>query len=561
MRFSFPATPRQKLMMESQAKILHIACGTKTGKTMGLLAWLVEGLLKGEACSYVGPWFFRSQRSFTETKNLLAPWIKARSVRANEARLQITSAAGGYLDFTSGDNPMGAFGGNYDRTVLDEASRMSKEIFPAALTTISATNGKLRLASNVELGSKNWAIANFLRVQRMSPEERAKTGEDCLTFPTGGDGLVSPEVIELMKTQMPLPLYEALYLGKVPDSDCSLFRNLDRIFTGMERETPAEGVRYFLGVDLARKSDFTSATVIDSDGNVVAMERFSLLDWSLQVQKVALLYRTFKCVKCVADSTGLGDPVCEQLEGLGLEVERYQITVPSRKALLEELILSCDNREFTVPQTEKFKVYRSELESFEYVLDGTTAKYMAPGHDDTTFSLALAVHAYRSARGLVLGMLDFLKRRAKEIAEGVRDLYGELIHPEPKPAPVPVPVRVQKETRVEGKVRWQEKVPPCPACKSECTAWHADGRGGLMVHCRQCGRDDGKDPGPNLADTCPVPDCGIKLQTRGGNRWCQNHGIFPEHRPEDPVPPPGVSRRAHFSRLGSYALRTPRGRF
>jgi hypothetical protein len=553
MRFSFPATARQKLMMDSPAKILHIACGTKTGKTMGLLAWLVEGLLKGEACSYVGPWFFRSQRSFTETKNLLAPWIKARSVRANEARLQITSAAGGYLDFTSGDNPMGAFGGNYDRTVLDEASRMSKEIFPAALTTISATNGKLRLASNVELGSKNWAIANFLRVQRMSPEERAKTGEDCLTFPTGGDGLVSAEVIELMKTQMPLPLYEALYLGKVPDSDCSLFRNLDRIFVGMERDTPAEGVRYFLGVDLARKSDFTSATVIDSDGNVVAMERFSLLDWSLQVQKVALLYRTFKCVKCIADSTGVGDPVCEQLEGLGLEVERFQITVPSRKALLEELILSCDNREFSVPQTEKFRVY-------QYVLDGTTAKYMAPGHDDTVFSLALAVHGFRQSRGAILGLVDLLKRRAKEIAEGIRDWAGELIL-KPQLKPVAIQARTQKETRVDNYAASKKANDPCLNCQSTSTVVQSNGTGGLRLHCNQCSADDGAlPPKPVVEGICPVPGCGVKLQTRGGFPWCMNHGqlTFPSVERGGPK---GISRGEHLAKLGSYALRAPRGRF
>jgi hypothetical protein len=329
----------------------------------------------------------------------------------------------------------------------------------------------------------------------------------------------------------------------------------------MERDTPAEGVRYFLGVDLARKSDFTSATVIDSDGNVVAMERFSLLDWSLQVQKVALLYRTFKCVKCVADSTGVGDPVCEQLEGLGLEVERYQISVPSRKALLEELILACDNREFTVPQTEKFKVYKSELESFEYVLDGTTAKYMAPGHDDTTFSLALAVHAYRDARGLVLGMLDLLKRRAKEIAEGIRDAWGELVH-KPAPKPAAVQARAQKQTRVDNYAASKKANDPCPKCKSTSTVLQSNGTGGLRLHCNQCSADDGVLPPKPIVDgICPVEGCGIKLQVRGGNPWCMNHGIFPEHRPEGPVPPRGISRREHFAKLGQYAIRAPRGRF
>ena len=223
--------------MESPAQILWIGAGTKTGKSAALFCWLIEGLLRGQACAFVGPWFFRSKSAFDQIKILLEPFIRSREVRINETRLQITSVHGGYLDFQSADNPNAAFGSNYDRVVIDEASRCPREIFPAALTTISATNGMVRAAFNVELGQKNWAIANLLRVQRLSPEERARTGEDFLTFPSGGDGLVSPALIELMRSQMPEILWRALYLGEVPTSDCSLFRNLDQVFLGQSAKS------------------------------------------------------------------------------------------------------------------------------------------------------------------------------------------------------------------------------------------------------------------------------------------------------------------------------------
>ena len=137
----------------------------------------------------------------------------------------------------------------------------------------------------LELGNKNWSIANLLRVQRMTAEERARTSEDYMCFPTD-PLLVDAELVQTLKNQMPLQLWQALYEARIPDSDCSLFRNLDKVFIGMEREKPAEGVRYFLGVDLARKQDFTSATVIDESGHVVAIERFSQMAWSLQVGNV-----------------------------------------------------------------------------------------------------------------------------------------------------------------------------------------------------------------------------------------------------------------------------------
>src|SRR6266705_4088902 len=255
MKFEFPLTERQKRLVESTATTLVCGAGTKTGKSFGAYVWLIRGLLSGQACCFCGPWFFRSRAAFDSTKNLLQPFIAARTVRVNEARLQLTAVGLGYCDFVSADNPNALFGGNYDRLVLDEASRMPSEIYSAGLTTISGTHGKLRLFFNLDLGTKNWAIKQLLRIQALSPEERERTGEDFMMFPTGGDGLVSDALIQQFKAQMPLPLWEALYLAKIPDSDCSLFRNLDRIFVGRERETPAEGVRYFLGVDLARKKD------------------------------------------------------------------------------------------------------------------------------------------------------------------------------------------------------------------------------------------------------------------------------------------------------------------
>jgi len=490
MKFNFPHTPRQEQMIRHPAKILHLGCGTKTGKSMALFCWLIEGLLAGQATCYCGPWFFRSRRAFDEVKLLLQPFIAAREVRVNEARLQLTAAGGGYLDFVSGDNANAAFGGNYDRLVIDEASRQPREIFTAGLTTISATNGKMRLAFNLELGSKNWAIANLLRVQRLSPEERIKAGEDFLTFASGGDNLVAPEVIESMRSKMPEALWLALYRAEIPESDCSLFRNLDRIFAGQELDGPEVGRQYFLAADVARKKDWSVLTVIDDRGRVVASDRFHEISWSLQTERAKLLYETFHCQKAICDGTGVGDVIAEKFEEAGMNVESFIFTVPSRRLLVEELVMACDNSEIVVPATEKFKVYRSELESMEYQLDGSSIKYAVPSgsNDDALFSLALAVHAFRANRGLVYGVLDYAKRLVAEIAAGVRDRYGELIHkPEPQPAIVRAPVVAKPvETQVDNFRAWQQgaKAPPCPVCGNTATTYL-----GSALHCNQCGSD------------------------------------------------------------------------
>ncbi len=521
MKFSFPFTDRQRQMMTHPARILHIGCGTKTGKSMGLFCWLIEGLLRGEACVYVGPWFFRSRSAYDQVKELLAPFIRGRLIRENIARLQLVSSNGGYLDFQSADNPNSAFGSNYNRVVLDEASRMPRAIYPAALTTISATGGRLRTAFNLELGVRNWAIGNLLRVQKMSPEERAASGEDFLTFPTGGDGLVAPELIALMRSQMPESLWRALFRAEIPDSDTSLFRNLDKIFVGKELEEPRDGHHYMLAADLARKQDWTVLSVIDSDsGEIVAMDRYHQLSWTLQVERAKLLYETFHCQKAICDSTGIGDVVGEEFEKAGMTVEPFIFTVPSRRMLIEELVVSCDNCEIVVPATEKFKVYRQELESMEFQLDGMTIKYAVPSncHDDCLFSLALATHAYRASRGWVLGLLELLKRRAKDIAEGIRDVVGELlIKPEPKVVQAR-PESIAKPVVLDNFEVWQRthKTPPCAACGSPVTVYIA----GKKLHCNQCGSDDGKEL-PKPVGGC----CGNFLpQNVSGQIRCGNCG-------------------------------------
>jgi hypothetical protein len=390
-------TARQRQLISNPARIVFCGTGTKTGKTMALGVWMLQGMLAGESCAWIGPWFARSRSAYETIKSLLAPFIATGEVTCTDGILRIRAAGGGGIDFYSGDaGGESLFGGNYSRVVLDEASRMPEKVFAAALTIISATGGKIRLAFNVELGSKNWAIRNLLRVQAMSPEQRRASSEDYMTFPTGGEGLVAPELIEAFKSAMPAPLWRALYLAEIPESDTSLFRNLDKIFTGQELDGPAEGAHYACGIDLGRKQDYSVITVIDVKTKaVVACDRFHEISWTVQTQRCASLYKKFHCNKAVVDATGIGDPITEELVKLGLKVDPFIFTQSSRKSLLEALIVACDNSVIALPASQKFAVYRQELESFEYQLDGSTIRYSAPEHmhDDSVMSLALALHA------------------------------------------------------------------------------------------------------------------------------------------------------------------------
>jgi len=507
----------------------------------------------------MGPFFFRSRAAFDQIKVLLKPWVQARQVKINEQRCVFTCISGGMIDFLSADNYQTLFGANYQRVVLDESSRMPSGAYTAALTTIASTNGRMRCAFNLDLGVRNWSIRHLLRIQGLTPEQRVQTGEDFLCFPTGGDGLVSDETIQQFKAQMPLVLWQALFLAQIPTEDSSLFRNLDAIFTGHEQATPVPGKRYFMGVDLGRKRDFTCLTVISEDGDVVWSERFSAVDWNLQCGRAALLYRTYDCRLATVDSTGVGDPVAQALEELQLNIQRYQFTAPSRKALIEELVIACDGKEFRVPNTERFQVYRQELESFEYVLDGTSVKYSVPqnSHDDSAISLALAVHAFRSERGAIWGYVLLLQQKAKDIVSGVRNSYGELIN-KPKPA-ARVLAKKPIEIRTEQPKPEAGKRCPAPGCGSTSTILMSAGLGKLVLHCNQCKADslDGVVLETAAgAGRCPnYPDGKHRMVMTGGAERCSGCQWTPDARPVQSL------NGATFAELTQRSSAFGRGRF
>ncbi len=391
-KLTLPAlTENQRRLIESPARILYVGAGTKTGKTVGLALWVVQGLLAGERCAVVGPWFKRTRAFYDLLKTFLEVPIARQDVAA--AELKFTGENGGRIDFYSGDHVEPLYGDAYHRVVIDEASRQTEASLTAALTTISATNGKVRLAFNLERGSKNWAIRHLLRVKHMTPEERAKSSEDYMLFPTLGEGFVPAELIESMRGKMPESLWRALYLAEIPAEDAALFRGLDEIFTGAEWSSPVKGGRYVMGADLARKQDWTVLTVLDvGSGKVAYVDRFNAVAWTVQVERAAALYARFGCSRAVVDATGIGDVVIEELRKAGLRVEPFIFSGPSKKRLLEGLIVAVERRAITVP--EKYQWLKEELEGMEFVLsENGEVKYgSASGmSDDGVMSLALAV--------------------------------------------------------------------------------------------------------------------------------------------------------------------------
>lgn len=146
-----------------------------------------------------------------------------------------------------------------------------------------------------------------------------------------------------------------------------------------------------------------------------------------------------------------------------------------------------------------------------------------PGsHDDVSNAVAGAlcqVLAWNISGQL--GLTEMFKKHAREISQGIRDAWGELVHkPQPKAVVIRNPV---EDAKARSFKTWQGSTrnqpgPPCPApgCGSTATTYNEL----RQIRCNQCGRTNGKEL-PTPVGSC----CGDFLpQTVSGQVRCGNCG-------------------------------------
>lgn len=409
MELEFDVTPKQKEMLESPARTQWIGAGTKTGKTVAAAIWIALGILAGEPTAWCGPWSARTRTGYLKVKSILQYHIAEGLVKANDSSMRIVdNETGGTFEPFTGDNPQGIYGEGIKRFVIDEASRQTVDSFHAATTTVSAAKGSIKCLFNLDLGGQNWAIQELLRVQGLSQQERIDNEEDFLLFKTGDGGLVDDAEIARAKRTMPKALFDALFNAIIPETDLTLFHNLQKLFGagGPVPKEPKPGNVYIMGLDVARKQDWTAATIMDlSLRRIVHTERMHRIDWPLQYKSLKATYDFWNVSKTLVDCTGLGDPVESALRELGMNIEGFQFTEKSKEQLIEGAVIDCNQETFDVCQDEQFDVLRSELDNFQVMLDGKRVRYgVIRGTDDAAFSWMLTLAL---ARQQGTGKADF----------------------------------------------------------------------------------------------------------------------------------------------------------
>lgn len=200
--------------------------------------------------------------------------------------------------------------------------------------------------------------------------------------------------IEMARQVMTEAAWCRMYEAELPEGGLSAFGDIDRVVHGDWLAEPEPGHWYCMGVDLAKRLDWTEICVGDACcRRLVHHRRISSVDWPIQKAAISGIAKSFGCRIVWIDSTGLGDPIYDDLAYEGLPVQGYRITGAgddsARGRLLNTLAVAIEQQTVSLPYIEHGV---RQLKRFQptKLPSGHIRLEAPPGeHDDFVFALSL----------------------------------------------------------------------------------------------------------------------------------------------------------------------------
>lgn len=370
--------PKQRAFLYTPKRYSVTEASTKSGKTVGCMAWLTEqaALGGGDGRNYwwVAPTMDVSRIAFRRLKRA----IPREFYTTNETVASISLVNGAVMWFKGADRPDSLYGEDVYAAVMDEGSRCKDEAWHAVRSTLTATRGPIRIIGNVK-GRKNW----FYNLARMAESGAPDMAYFKLTaWDAVEGGILAKEEIEDAQRTLPEQVFRELYLAEPSDDGGNPF-GLSHIRACVAPLSIHQPIVW--GWDLAKSVDWTVGIGLDQKGRTCRFDRWQG-PWEMTKAKiVGHTQRT----PAMVDSTGVGDPVLEALQKAGGVYQGYKYTQASKQQLMEGLAVAIQGRQVTYPEGPIVQ----ELETFEYEYTRTGVRYTAPEglHDDCVCALAMAV--------------------------------------------------------------------------------------------------------------------------------------------------------------------------
>ena len=395
--------PGQIAIRKQARRFNWLAAGRRWRKTSLVMAIAAEAALSGQQILWGAPVYDQVRIGWEELRH-----AASRVAKLNATLLTARFPSGGSITFRSLDNPDNARGHTADGVVLDETGDIQDVAWNEVLRpTLLDSHGWLWAVGSPR--GLNWFWREWLAARErddsmswQAPTLGARIGEHGLERVP--HLLENPSIhfgeLATMYESMGERSFRQEILGEFLEAGGGIFRNLDMACT-LQPKPPEDGHMHVIGVDWALSHDFTVLSVLDITAHEQRrIERFNLLDYHFQTERLQTVFDTYKPVAIIAEINSIGAPLIQDLQRRGLPVYPFLTTAVSKKIAIEALALAIERGQIKLLVDP---IQKGELLAFEsQPLPSGMIRYTAPegGHDDTVMALAMAWHAVTHGGGV-----------------------------------------------------------------------------------------------------------------------------------------------------------------
>jgi hypothetical protein len=360
----------QTEVLNCDNRFIVLMCGRRWGKSLISQSIAIENGLANKYVAYVTPTYQLAKVFFDE----LTKVIPSEIMSANRSDLTIQFITGGVIRFFTGERLDSFRGLRFHMCIIDEASyipNLEQGWLNSIRPTLTDFKGKAIFLSTPK--GQNYFYSLFMK---------SDNNWASFKFSTYDNPHIDKGEIDDAKSQLPNVVFEQEYMANPMENAANPFGS--EFIKQCIRPMSGNEIVCF-GIDLAKSYDYTVIIGLDSNGNTAYFNRFQK-DWHSTKHEILKLPRK----PIVIDSTGVGDPIFEDLQREGLQIQGLKFTQNSKQQLMIGLQTAIHTQKIGYPDGEIVR----ELEVFEYQYTATGVKYSAPSgfHDDCVMALALAWH-------------------------------------------------------------------------------------------------------------------------------------------------------------------------
>jgi phage FluMu gp28-like protein len=413
---NFKPYPYQQRLLNDKSKRIVACMGRQTGKTTTIAAKAIHHAYTNPNTTtlIISPSLRQSMIMFEKIQNQINqnPILTKSITRQTHTQIKLTNKSQ-IIALPCSENLLRGY--TAQLTICDEAAFMPETtitqiIFPM----LSTTNGTATFLSTP------WGKDHFFHRAFANPAysvHKVKSTE-C--------PLIKPEFLAEMRQNMTHEAFLMEYEAEFVEALNSYFSQ-DLIRKGVELaerlglefcpnlEHDFPRGEYYAGIDFGKLQDYSVLIIVKVEDNTIKlfyMHEFPLKTPYIQViGHLARANEKFHFRKVLADQSGVGEPILEEIRNQGVDcVEGVKFTPETKEELLSGLKILMEQGKLAIPYHRRLCQQINE-QQYSYSKSGHLQfNHPAQSHDDMLWALALAVAASKTKPAPKLWVVSRMER-------------------------------------------------------------------------------------------------------------------------------------------------------